>query len=45
MNNANINPPPQKSGDQVVTTEQIGKNGHSKPGADIFAAQVTWDII
>jgi long-chain fatty acid transport protein len=36
---ATINPPPQASGDQVVIT-----NGSSNGGADVLAAQITWDI-
>jgi long-chain fatty acid transport protein len=39
VNQANINPPPQKNGDQIVVT-----NGVSKGGADVLAAQVTWDM-
>jgi long-chain fatty acid transport protein len=37
---AHVNPPSQASGDQVVTT-----NGHVSGGADVYAAQVTWDIV
>lgn len=39
INQASINPPPQQSGDQIVTT-----HGNSTGGADVLAAQVTWDI-
>ena len=34
-----INPPPQVTGGQIVTT-----NGHVNGGADVFGGQVTWDI-
>lgn len=36
---ARINPPPQVTGGQIVTT-----NGHVNGGADVFGGQVTWDI-
>lgn len=34
-----VNPPPQVTGAQVVTT-----NGHVSGGADVFSGQITWDI-
>jgi long-chain fatty acid transport protein len=37
---AKINPPPVAVGAQVVTT-----NGNMQTSADIFGAQVTWDIV
>lgn len=37
---ARVNPPPQVTGDQIVTT-----NGNVSGGADVFAAQVVWDLI
>lgn len=36
---ANINPPPQQTGDEVITT-----NGSVKGGADVYAMQMTWDL-
>lgn len=39
ISQATINPPPLKTGDQVVVT-----NGKSNGGADVLAAQMTWDI-
>lgn len=40
INNAQINPPAQVTGDEIVTT-----NGNVKGGADVFAAQLVWDLI
>lgn len=40
FNQAVVNPPPQETGDQTVTT-----NGHATGGADVFGAQLTWDIV
>jgi long-chain fatty acid transport protein len=40
MQEARINPPPQAAGVQVVTT-----NGTVNGGADVFGAQLTWDIV
>lgn len=37
---ARVNPPPQVTGDQIVTT-----NGNVSGGADVFAAQVVWDLV
>lgn len=37
---ATVNPPPQETGDQTVTT-----NGDVSGGADVYSAQVTWDIV
>lgn len=36
---ARVNPPPQKTGDQITTT-----NGNVTGGADVFGAQLTWDL-
>lgn len=40
MNSAHVNPPAQVTGDEIVTT-----NGNVTGGADVFAAQVVWDLI
>lgn len=40
VNKTHISPPPQVLGDEVVTT-----NGSAKAGADVFGAQVVWDMI
>lgn len=37
---SSINPPPQQTGDQIVTT-----NGNVTGGADVIAGQVTWNIV
>lgn len=37
---ANMNPPPQVTGAQIVAV-----NGHVTGGADVFGGQVTWDIV
>lgn len=39
MNKAHINPPPQVTGSEIATT-----NGSVTGGADVFSAQLTWDI-
>lgn len=39
MNKAHINPPPQVTGSEVAIT-----NGSVTGGADVYSAQVTWDI-
>ena len=39
LNQASVNPPPLKTGDQIVIT-----NGKSNGGGDVLAAQVTWDM-
>lgn len=40
INQATINPPAQVIGDEIVTT-----NGNVNGGADVFAAQLVWDLI
>lgn len=40
LRNASINPPPQATGDQVVTT-----TGNVTGGADVIGGQITWDIV
>lgn len=40
MNKAHINPPPQQTGDEIITTD-----GSVKGGADVFGAEVIWDIL
>lgn len=40
MNKAHVNPPPQQTGDEVITTD-----GSVKGGADVFGAEVIWDIL
>jgi long-chain fatty acid transport protein len=37
---ARVNPPPEVTGAQVVTT-----NGNVQASADVFGAQLTWDIV
>lgn len=44
MSNATIHPPQQVTGDQVVSTEQVGRNGSSNGGADVFGAAIIWNI-
>jgi long-chain fatty acid transport protein len=39
MNKAHVNPPAQQTGDEIITTD-----GSVKGGADVYAAQVTWDL-
>lgn len=39
MSKAKVNPPPQVTGDQVVST-----NGSVSGGADVIGGQITWDI-
>lgn len=39
INNAKINPPAQVTGDEIVTT-----NGNVSGGADVFAAQLVWNL-
>lgn len=36
---ANVNPPPQQAGDEIITT-----NGSVKGGADVYGMQMTWDL-
>jgi long-chain fatty acid transport protein len=40
MNQAHINPPAQQTGDEIINT-----SGHVKGGADVFGAELTWDIV
>lgn len=40
MNKAHVNPPSQQTGDEVVSTD-----GSVKGGADVFGAELTWDIV
>lgn len=37
FNKAHISPPPQQTGDEIITT-----NGNVRGGADVFGAQLTW---
>lgn len=37
---ANVNPPAQVTGDEIATT-----NGSVNGGADVFAAQLVWDLV
>lgn len=37
FNQAHISPPPQQTGDEIITT-----NGNVRGGADVFGAQLTW---
>jgi long-chain fatty acid transport protein len=39
MREATINPPPQQTGDEVITTD-----GSVKGGADVYGMQMTWDL-
>lgn len=40
INKTHIAPPPQVLGDETVTT-----NGSGKSGADVFGAQIVWDMV
>lgn len=40
MNQAHINPPAQQTGDEIINT-----SGHVKGGADVFGAELIWDIV
>ncbi len=40
INKAHVNPPDQVTGDEVTTT-----NGSVTGGADVFAAQLVWDMV
>ena len=45
MSNAAIHPPAQVAGDNVVTTTSVNKKGSGNPGGDVYAAQITWNIL